>query len=111
MANINGRCWLLWLPCVADVDIIFLSRRFFLLLFSLPNLNGRKLDVCHTSTHGVALVRIWNAGLKCAARGSLEIQDPRNFVGWYKESNYRTFLDDATYTRLGDHHVGHRPTF
>ena len=28
----------------------------FLLLFSLPNLNGRKLDVYHTSTHGVALV-------------------------------------------------------
>jgi len=26
------------------------------------------LDVYHTSTHGVALVRIKNAGLKCAAR-------------------------------------------
>jgi len=34
----------------------------FLLLssifFSSPNLCRRKLDVCHTSTHGVALVRI-----------------------------------------------------
>ena len=26
--------------------------------FSSPNLNRRRLDVCHTSTHGVALVRI-----------------------------------------------------
>jgi len=26
--------------------------------FSLPNLSGRRLDVYHTSTHGVALVRI-----------------------------------------------------
>ena len=29
-----------------------------LLLFSSPNLSGRRLDVYHTSTHGVALVRI-----------------------------------------------------
>jgi len=56
----------------------FLS--FFLLLLLLllfsPSLNpsGRRVDVYHTSTHGVALVRIWNAGLKCAARGSLEIK-------------------------------------
>jgi len=27
-------------------------------LFSSPNLSGRTLDVYHTSTHGVALVRI-----------------------------------------------------
>jgi len=32
----------------------FLSS-FFL---SSPNLSRRRLDVCHTSTHGVALVRI-----------------------------------------------------
>jgi len=36
------------------------------------------LHVYHTSTHGVALLRIQNAGLKCAARGSLEMQDPKN---------------------------------
>jgi len=35
------------------------------------------LDVYHTSTHGVALVQIKNAGLKCAACGSLEMQDPK----------------------------------
>jgi len=35
----------------------FLSSSFFY-LFPSPNLSGRRLDVCHTSTHGVALVRI-----------------------------------------------------
>jgi len=28
------------------------------IFFSLPNLSHHRLDVCHTSTHGVALVRI-----------------------------------------------------
>ena len=46
-------------------------------LFSSPNLSGRRLDVYHTSTHGVALVRISNACLKCAARGSLKIHDAK----------------------------------
>jgi len=49
-------------PCVADVDIIFLPCGFFFYLlsffFSSPNLTGRRVDVCHTSTHGVALVQI-----------------------------------------------------
>jgi len=36
------------------------------------------LDVYHTSTHGVALVRILNAGLKCAASSSLKIEDAKN---------------------------------
>jgi len=48
---------------------------FFL---SSPNLSRRRLDVYHTSTHGVTLVRIWNAGLKRAARRSLEMQDAKN---------------------------------
>ena len=48
---------------------------FRLLLFSSPNLGRRRLDVYHTSTHGVALVRISHAGLKHAARGWLKIQD------------------------------------
>ena len=64
-------------------------------LFSSPNLSRRSLDVCHTSTHGVALVRILDAGLKRSARGSLKIQDAKkspkiaiwapsyNFVGLY----------------------------
>jgi len=71
---------------------------FLLLSFffsSSPNLSRRRLDVCHTSTHGVALLRISDAGLKRAARGSLEMQDAKkspkiatwapshNFVGLY----------------------------
>jgi len=48
-------------------------------LNDLERRNGRRrLDVCHTSTHGVALVRIEDAGLKRAARGSLKIQDEKN---------------------------------
>ena len=58
------------MPC----GFFFFLSSFF---FSSPNLGGRRLDVYHTSTHGVALVRIYNACLKCAARGSLEIQDAK----------------------------------
>jgi len=36
----------------------FLLSFFFLSFFSSPNLSRRRLDVYHTSTHGVALVRI-----------------------------------------------------
>ena len=73
---------------------IFLLLSFFFFISS-PNLSGRRLDVYHTSTHGVALVRIYDAGLKPAARGSLEMQDAKmspkiaiwapshNFVGLY----------------------------
>jgi len=31
---------------------------FFFFFFSSPNLSRRRLDVCHTSTHAVALVQI-----------------------------------------------------
>jgi len=63
--------------------------------YSSSNLSRRRFDVYHTSTHGVALVRIYDAGLKRAARRSLKIQDAKsrqkfaicaplhNFVGLY----------------------------
>jgi len=35
---------------------IFMLWFVLLLFFSSPNLSGRRLDVYHTSTHGVALV-------------------------------------------------------
>jgi len=61
--------------------IIFLPCNFYLLIssifFSSPNLSGRRLDAYHTLTHGVNLVRILNAGLKCAARGLLQIRDAK----------------------------------
>jgi len=57
--------YLLWPPYEIGQAIIFLPCGFFLsfflsifLLFFSPNLSGRTLDVYHTSTHGVALVRI-----------------------------------------------------
>ena len=50
--------------------VLLLSSSFF----SSPNLSRRRWDVCHTSTHGVALVRIKDAGLKPATRGSLKTQ-------------------------------------
>jgi len=54
---------LLWPPYVIGQAIIFLPCGFFFLssifrLFSSPNLSRRRLDVDHTSAHGVALVRI-----------------------------------------------------
>ena len=51
----------------------FLLSYFFLV--SSPILSRRRLGVYPTFTHGVALVRIYDAGLKRAARGSLKTQD------------------------------------
>jgi len=53
------RVWsLLWSPYGIRQTIIFSSCGFFLSssFFALPNLSVRRLDVYHTSTHGVALV-------------------------------------------------------
>ena len=51
---------LLWSPYVIGQTIIFLPCYFYLLsiFYSSPNLSGRRLDVYHTLTHGVAQVRI-----------------------------------------------------
>ena len=61
--------------------IIFCSCGFyispFFFFFSWPILSGHRLDAYHTSTHDVVLVQIQNAGLKCVACGSLEIQDAK----------------------------------
>ena len=59
--------------------IMFLSCGFFFFFFFFSSsiLSGRRLDVYHTSTHGVAVVQIYNAGLKCAARSLLEMQDTK----------------------------------
>jgi len=51
--------FLLWPPYGIGQAIIFLPYAFFFyLLFSSPNLSSRRVDVYHTSTHGVALVRL-----------------------------------------------------
>ena len=50
---------LLWAPNRIGHTIVFCSCAFFFLSsFSSPILSGRRLDVYHTSTHDVALVRI-----------------------------------------------------
>jgi len=63
-------------------------------------------------------------GAKCTLRPSLALsyigsvtarhsssgRQP-NVAACYKEWNYGTFAEGATYVRLGGHHVGHRPTF
>jgi len=48
---------------------------FLLSSFFIPRLISAAADWIST-THGVALVQIYNVGLKCAARSSLEMQDP-----------------------------------
>ena len=92
--NMNVIYWFMVALCNRADHIYFcpVVTSFF---FSSPNLSHRRLDVCHTSTHGVALVRISDAGLKPAARGSLKTQDAKkspkiaicapshNFVGLY----------------------------
>jgi len=67
----------LWSPYGIGQTIIFFALWLLLPFFSSPNLSRRRLDVCHTSTDGVALVRISDAGLKPAARGSLKTHDAK----------------------------------
>jgi len=43
--------------CGHYIFTLWLLSSIFYLFLSSPNLSRRRLDVCHTSTHGVALVR------------------------------------------------------
>jgi len=43
---------------IAEAELLVLLLSIYLSFFSSPNLSGRRLDVYHTSTYGVALVRI-----------------------------------------------------
>jgi len=73
------------------------SSSFFLIsffFFPSPNLSGRRLHVYHTSTNGVALVRIYNAGLKCAPSWKYRKQK------WRKKSpsaHHRTTLSGCVF--------------
>ena len=82
----------LWNRADHYIFALWLLLSFF---YSSTNVSRRTLDICHTFTHGVALVRISDAGLKPAACGSLKTQDAKkspkiaiwapshNFVGLY----------------------------
>ena len=48
----------LWNRADHNIFMLWFVLSSFFLLFSSPNLSRRRLDVCHTSTHGVAIVRI-----------------------------------------------------
>jgi len=57
------RKWRFFMVALWNRETIYIFMLWFVLLssfffFSSPNLSRRRLDVCHTSTHGVALVRI-----------------------------------------------------
>jgi len=116
--------FLLWPPCVADADIIFLSCGFYLSFFSSPNLSGRRLDVYHTSTHGVHGP---GANLECrsemyctrlagiAGRKKINISAPsHNFIGLYlrNEGTYRQsekMLNSNTSPTCSHHMVNFGP--
>jgi len=53
MAALCNRGAIIFLPCDFYLSSIYLSS-----FFSSPNLSGHRLDLYHTSTHGVVLVRI-----------------------------------------------------
>jgi len=53
MAALCNRGAIIFLPCSFFLSSIYLLSLFF---FSSTNLSGHRLDVYHTSTHGVALV-------------------------------------------------------
>jgi len=96
MAALRSRCGHYIFP------LWFLLLSSFLYLVSSPNFSGRRLDVYHTCTHGVALVRISDAGLRHAARGSLQIQDAKS-VEKSPSVHHRTILLGyifATKTRI-----------
>jgi len=85
----------LWNRAGYYIFVLWFLLSFFFRLFSSP-IHRRRLNVNHTSTHRVALVRIYDAGLKRAASDSLKINAGRksrqkfaicaqshNFVGRY----------------------------
>ena len=83
-------------PVVSSIMLSFVS---------LPNLSGRRLDVYHTSTHGVALVQIYNAYLKPAARDSMKIQNAKMMQKKSPSGHHPTTLSGcifATKTRINN---------
>jgi len=71
----------LFMAAICNTAALYIFILWFLSIFffSSPNLSGLRMDLHHTSTHGVALVRIYNAGLKCAAaaRWKNKTQNPK----------------------------------
>jgi len=73
--------WMPFLRSTNSVEALKADHYIFILwflfssFFSSPYLSGRRLDVCHTSTHFVALVRISRMHIPVRMRGS-KVTDP-----------------------------------
>jgi len=91
----------LWPPYGREQAIIFPSCGFFfffylsIFMFSSPNLSRRRLDICHTSTHGVALVRnkmqVWN--VLHTARWKYRMQKSRQkSPHWHNHTNLLGYI-------------------
>jgi len=95
MAALCNRGAIIFLPCNC-------CRLLSICLFSSPNLSGRRLDVYHTLTHGVALVRI-RAGFslsscpvqkKCRAPPEYRPTEFTRHAQW-QCSQHRHFVKDS----------------
>ena len=106
-------CFNLWSPYVIG-QTIYIFILSFVLLFSSPNFSGRRLDVCHTSTHGVALgcrsetccTRLaGNAGRKISPKVAI-CAPSYNFVGLdvptiWSTSHRPRFYAAANFLKMG----------
>ena len=89
------KCYFLWPPIVMGRPLYFPAVVTMFLLFFSPILSCFRQDVYHTSTHDVALARIISnrpTCLKCAARGSLKIQDATIIAQKSPSAHHRTHL-------------------
>ena len=120
----------LWPPCIADMGHYILQLWF--LLFS--KLNGGQPNIarclaiywaCTLCIHFWGLLPLTEL---CQVQNSLGVQVLCSLIlavllhgtpaagvsqtaAWYTEWNNSTFVEGATYIRLGGHHAGHWPTF
>jgi len=62
----------------------YLSIFLYFIFFSSPILSGRRLDVCHTSTH-----MVWPCGLQCEFR--MQVRNVLQVARW----KYRTQKNDV----------------
>jgi len=85
---------------------VFWAGTLYIHIWGLLPPDGILLRAKFTLRQSLALSYIGSV----TARNSSSGPQP-NFAAWYKEWNYGTYTEGATYIRLGGHHVGHRPTF
>jgi len=69
----------------------------------------RLMEFCHVQNS--LCVQVLRSPILAALLHGTRAVGVSQTAAWYKEWNYGTFTDGATYIRLDGHHVGHRPTF